>query len=377
MKIIHFCQYKVKHSNGIQVAVWELAKHQAKLGHEVEIVSLGRAPSPEEVEVVAEHGIVLSGCAGGRPRLDVIASLRGKFAAEGVCVAHVHSVFIPWHSLLCKSLAKWGVTYFISPHGNLGPKELARKRLKKWLYLRAVEMGVLKRAAGVLCVSEPEVGIVNALVGRDTGKNLGNGVDPEQLPELERDWASGTKARGIFLGKSDILHKGFDRMFSVAKHIPGGVDFYVISHNQAELKTEFDALVASYADDEHVRVHPPVYGEDKVDALAQAHCYLHLPRWEVFGMAIVEAAMMGLPLILSEECDLAGEAEAAGAALVISDSGDEESTRMLAQLTRDMTALQSMGEKARAWAIGTYSSGTVASRSIAHYQSGVSSREQE
>jgi len=367
MKIIHFCQYKVKHSNGVQVAVWELAKHQARFGHQVEIISLGRKPSVDEVEIVAKEGITLSGYSGGKPSPSIISSLVACMVVHPDVVCHVHSVFIPWHSLLCRCLGKHGIRYFLSPHGNLAPMELARKHLKKWIYLLLIEKGVLRRASGILCVSDPEVATVNKLLGTETASNLGNGVDPDQLPVRAHSPRNDNKVSGMFLGKSDVVNKGFDRMFSIAKHFSGGIDFYVIDHNQADLKAGFDNLVDEYADDSHVRVHPPVYSDDKVRALANADCYVHLPRWEVFGMAIVEAAMMGLPLVLSAECDLASEAEAAGAALVLN-STEGKDLKKLQCLVADMHKLQSMGEKAKNWALSTYSSEVVATRSIELYR---------
>ena len=372
MKIIHFCQYKVRHSNGIQAAVWELAKHQARLGHDVEIISLGRMPHADEVEIVSKEGIKLTGYAGGFPKPAVIARIVERLSGDGDCVCHVHSVFIPWHSLLCRSLYRSGVRYFVSPHGNLLGREMARKRLKKEIYFRCIEAPVLKRAAGILCVSEPEVERVNSLLGRGLGMNLGNGVDSGMFNDLpEKRQVPEGKVSGVFLGKSDVLHKGFDRMFHVAKRIPGGVDFFVIRHNQAGMTSEFDNLLDAYAGDDHVRVKPPVYTEEKVSVLGDADLYLHLPRWEVFGMAIIEAAMAGLPLVLSSDCDLADEAESAGAALILSPD-NEGGFDKLDELIADKDALREMGEKARRWAMETYSSEVVASRSISFYQRGAS-----
>ena len=87
-------------------------------------------------------------------------------------------------------------------------------------------------------------------------------------------------------------------------------------------------------------------------------------------MAIIEAAMAGLPLVLSSDCDLADEARSAGAALILS-SDDEDGVGELNELVADHDALQVMGEKARCWAMETYSSEVVAARSISFYQTGV------
>ena len=116
-----------------------------------------------------------------------------------------------------------------------------------------------------------------------------------------------------------------------------------------------------------MRVRKPAYGDKKLDALYKADLYLHLPRWEVFGMAIIEAAMTGLPLVLSEECDLAADAEAAGAALIVS-HGNKGDVSKLAELVKNRVAMREMGDNARKWAMGSFSSEVVAAKSVSYYK---------
>ena len=39
MKIVHICQFKLDHSNGVQAAAWILACEQAKAGEEVAVLT--------------------------------------------------------------------------------------------------------------------------------------------------------------------------------------------------------------------------------------------------------------------------------------------------------------------------------------------------
>jgi glycosyltransferase involved in cell wall biosynthesis len=173
--------------------------------------------------------------------------------------------------------------------------------------------------------------------------------------------------RGISLGKSDVRNKAYDRMFEVARAFPGGVDFYVIPHNQRAWKEEFEALVAAQTRDDKIRIHGGVHGAEKAAAFARASVCLHLARWEVFGMAIVEAAMHGLALVLSSECDIAPEAESAGAAYVMY-SYDAAAIDQLEKWLRDGPELQLTAERARHWANSQYSAPAVAAKVLQFYQ---------
>jgi glycosyltransferase involved in cell wall biosynthesis len=113
-------------------------------------------------------------------------------------------------------------------------------------------------------------------------------------------------------------------------------------------------------------VKPPVHGPAKIRAYREADVFFHLPRWEVFGMVLVEAALAGLPLVVSSECDLADEIEAAGAGLVLDAESATASSTLKSWLAA--TALEAVGARAREWAMERYSSGRVAERSIELYR---------
>ena len=369
MVIFHVCQYKSRHSNGVQSAVWELAKAHSKLGHDVYILSLGRVPTPGEIDYCCQHGVRLMGVAGRIPRFGALLSIISDAKNYPQVIFHLHSVFIFWHSLLAILLKMTGVCYFISSHGNLAARELRRKHLRKWIYLHILEKRCLSLATGCICASENEFKRVNCLLKQpDHLVVVGNGLDDSQNSTQQRPKASynSKSGKGLFLGKSDVINKGIDRMFQFAAAFPGGVDFRVVNHNQLELLEEFEALVTQYESNPKVRVLDPVYGMAKFAAFEEASFYLHLARWEVFGMGILEAAMHSLPLIISSDCDIANEAKNAGAAYVV-ERYDDEGLQELTRWVKNDEAVNLMGLRAREWAVSRYGSATIAEQTLRFY----------
>ena len=368
MTIIHVCQFSLLPKNGVQAAVWVLAESQARQGNEVEILSLGRKPTDDEITTCSMLGVSLCGESKKSGILQLILKASKR---TDVSLFHIHSVFIPWQTLLMTLLSLRKMIYVISPHGNLGPLELKRKHFRKAIYLWIILKRNLMKAGAVACVSKRECEHIQHLIPDVTAFNLGNGVI--QAPYISRmenneDYRADSHAlRAVFMGKSDVLHKGFDRMFASAYCFPGGVDFYVIPYNQRELLVEYEDLVRRYKRVPSIRIHPAVYGDDKLQAYFNADCYFHLARWEVFGMVFVEAALAGLPLIISKECDMAEELSATGAALVVDCSRPDFEDSIAAWITS--TSFREAGSKARDWASRFYSSEAVARRSIEYYES--------
>lgn len=365
MRIFHICQFKINYSNGIQATVWELSKAQAELGNSVFIFSLGRKPKKNEVEEAKTHGIILLGSRENFLRGESLSNMVLLLSEEDETITHFHSAFIPGHDHLAYVLFKKKIPYVITSHGNLGPLELKRKKLKKFLYMKFVFKKTMARASLLIGVSQTEVEVIRGHVNHPNIQFLGNSVDPTGLIELPlRNENGGDK--GISLGKSDITHKGYDLMFSVSKEFSDGVDYYVVPYRHMGRYDEFLELLNLHQNDHSVRVHDPIYGDDKIKALALANCFLHLARWEVFGMVLIEAALAGLPIILSRSCDLAPEIESAAAGLVVDLNDNDMAGKIRSYL--NSLAFREAGKKAREWARKHYTSEPVAKRSIELYQ---------
>ena len=370
MNIVHFCQFKLDHSNGVQAAVWTLACEQAKAGEQVEIFSLGRIPKPNEVTAAEKNGILLRGGAGGWKSGRELEKIIRGFNLDRDAVIHFHSIFIVNHARLASLFRKHGYRYVISPHGNLAPRELKRKKLKKKLYFWLFLRKKLREAAMVICVSKEEVRVVNDLVPEVNARNLGNGVDPGELMDIERGRSDG-KVKALSLAKSDVENKGYDRMFALSQVFEGGVDYYVIRYDQGNHLEIFDSLVIEYTGDSSIRIHEPVYGRDKNGALEEADVFFHLARWEVFGIVLIEAAFAGLPIVISKECDLAKEIEEAKAGLVVDAEAIDARELIGAYLSSQDFA--EAGKRARDWAISRYSGEAIARMSLEFYRDVISS----
>ncbi len=92
--------------NGVNATIWLLARHQARLGHQVTLL-LRVVPSAAALSAAKAAGIRLLFLGGG------LWSVNHRKLAEAVDerrpdLVHMHSVFIPRQASLARQLARWG-----------------------------------------------------------------------------------------------------------------------------------------------------------------------------------------------------------------------------------------------------------------------------
>ncbi len=355
MKIVHAGWFQMGSVHGTHQALWQLARAQADAGHEVTILNLGWDLPQEQVDAAAAVGVRLVGFAcptwnrfwadpGGR-----LGALMDALAPD---LVHLQYVRIPKFAALSRLLVGRRVPYVISLHGGLKTAEMRRHYWQKQAYWHLVERHVHARAAAIHFVTRREQEEYYAALGRPKPADavIANIVEP---PPGVPQWKGAIDARAptlVSLGRYDIWHKGLDLAAAMVRALRRrGVhaQLHLYGAPVGRYDQAMEKLKAEYADLPLVD-NGVVSGEDKYARLAAADCYLQYSRFELFGMSIVEAAAIGVPLIVSENCDLAPELAAAGAALQIGmDPGQaaDAVAGWLAQPDRVTAA----GARARAW----------------------------
>jgi hypothetical protein len=120
--------------SGVNAVVWTVAGEQARSGLSVGILLLSQ-PTEAAQTFAVETGIVLYRATAPWWRWDQ-KLLPANCAPRAI---HFHSVFIPAHARLARQASRGDIPYVITPHGGLGPNDLARGRIKKAIYSALLE----------------------------------------------------------------------------------------------------------------------------------------------------------------------------------------------------------------------------------------------
>jgi glycosyltransferase involved in cell wall biosynthesis len=353
LTVFHVLPFKLAFSNGVQSAAWNLAVAQAKLGLDVVILSLGRKPSNIEVEALADTNVHLDGLAKSELlSYSITRRFLDKWLSFGSSrIVHFHSVFIPQQTLLACCLRRRKIPYCVTFAGNFLAMELRRKSVKKALYRFLLEDSFARHASLLIAVSVQETTVIKGLFPTSRVEYLPNALlpppaAPKSLNRINIRHAS--PPSGCFLGKKDLYHKGLDRLISTSSSIESSIDAYLIESNQAANNKEFENYLSRH-NSPYFSVLGAVYGEQKFQVLSCYDYYIHLARWEVFGVAILEAMSVGLPVILSRECDLSHFVEEEHLGLVVDYNKADAMTQIRAYLG-DRGRMRGDGSRAASWA---------------------------
>jgi len=252
------------------------------------------------------------------------------------------------------------VPYIIAPHGHFSPWVIGQKRLKKQVYAFLLERKNLHRAAAIHCLTDREAKYVRDYGVETPTFSLPLGIDPpDEIPQARkelRDRYSLPESTPIILFLSR-LHpkKRLDFLLQVLSEMKDSSPFHFLLAGSGD--PDYVSYLSQRIDALNLRSRVTevgfVRGRDK-DLLLQGSDLFLLPSFgENFGIAVVEAAVSGLPMIITPEVEIASEIADANAGLIVPGQA-EKWRRAIAQLLASVSQRQELGNNGRQLALKQY-----------------------
>jgi glycosyltransferase involved in cell wall biosynthesis len=342
LKILQMVQTLDPSVGGVAPAVLALSRALARRGHKIDIVTL------DEPDAVA--------C--GRD-----AELRSATAATGDIDLTVHALgtgltsyrysnrLMPWLRKRGEnydrvivnglwqylSFAAWrryagtSTPYYVFPHGMLDPwfkRTYPLKHLKKWFYWPWADYRALRDAAAVIFTSEEErlQARKSFWLYRCREKVSPLGVEPPSpvSPETKETFLAcyPSLRNGLMLLYLGRLHpkKGCDLLIEAFRRLkPSGVTLVLAGPDPIGWETELRVRIADADLAAHIVLTGILRGETKQAALGCADAFILPSHQENFGMSVVEALAVGLPVLVSNHVNIWREIEADRAGYIESD----------------------------------------------------------
>ena len=325
MKILQLVPTLDPSTGGVATAVMSLSRGMSGRGHEVEIVSLDEPREPW----VSEAGLPVHALGHGSTSYRYAPALLPWLRAHGREYDRIIVNGLWQYPGFAAWLAFRGgdVPYFVFPHGMLDPwfkRTFPLKHAKKWLYWPWAEYRVLRDAAAVIFTSEEErvqartsfwlyrcTERVSPL-GVDEPEANGSAAGNEFLaayPELR-----GTRIL-LFLGR---LHpkKGCDLLVEALAQLAGRfptVSLVFAGPDQVGWKAQLRAQAEQLRISRSVVFPGMLEGRIKQGAFAAADAFVLPSHQENFGLSVVEALAVGLPVLISKCVNIWREIEQDGA----------------------------------------------------------------
>ena len=279
-------------------------------------------------------------------------------------VVHVHTLWTHATAAACRAARRYDVPLVVMPQGMLDPHSLARKALRKKVYGSLCEFPRIRSAAAMAYTTAEERRLAESAVSAlPPGHLVPLGTD--EPPAVERDEAARAflAAHPELADRQLVIHlgrihpkKGLDLLIPafarVSERVPDAHLLLVGPDEGGYLKV-VKRFVHALGIGPKVTHIPMLHGVAKWQALAAASVFALPSYQENFGIAVAEAARMGLPLVISNRVNLWPDVRATGAGIVV-DCRVDPVADALTTLLLDEDRRRRTGQAAQALARSRY-----------------------
>jgi len=291
-------------------------------------------------------------------------------------IAHVHALFSPVSSLAATVLRQRGVPYLMRPLGTLDPADLRKKKQFKKLYAAMLERPNLAGAAAIHFTSEQEERISERFGTQTPGVVLPLGVVP--LPAVdtaidvyEQFQIPRDRPLLLFMSRLDPK-KGIDLLLPALETLQqAGLNFHLIMCGANPQDREYEQSVHQRVAQSALRSHATltgfVSGDLKAALLQTADLFVLPSYYENFGIAVAEAMLAGLPVLISDQVHIWDTIQQSESGWIC-ECSVESLTQQLRAALQSPAARTQRGLNAQHCAKENYSWEAIAERAIAIYK---------
>lgn len=234
-------------------------------------------------------------------------------------VVHIHAIFSHSSVAAARSCLKNNIPYVLRPLGNLAPWSLSQKPVRKRIFLNLVGLNLLKKASAIHYTSETERKQAESRFGFKNGAVIPIGIDetlfkdsfPTESEPPEK--SSNDFSYIIFLSR---VHpqKGIEFLLKAFHKISNEKKFenwrlIIAGNGERTYFSQVQETVHKYQLSHRVIFTGWLEGKKKIECLRKASLMVLPSHQENFGIAVIEAMALGVPVLISRNVDLAHEIE--------------------------------------------------------------------
>lgn len=356
LKIIHILKGKANPDtmNGVNKVVHWLATTQQQQGMDVQVWGITDTPD----KISHTHNYPLRLFKARAWRFGICAGLKAAIAsAPKDTIFHLHSVFLPELYAVSRALKKYGLCWVISPHGGYAPASMKKNHLAKSIYSILFEDRIIRDSKAIHALGK------HGEADQFTSPHLKRKVfivPNGHIPSDEKRLATSDKdpLALCFCGRLAVRQKGLDLLLEAIKlTLNNGIDTHLDligdGSERAELESQARALEITHA----VTFHGMKVGHEKDQLLKSADVFVHTSRWDGIPMAALEAAGIGLPLLVTPQTNMADYVLENHAGYIIANPSPNDIASGIAIAAQDKKngRLASKGEAARSMIFSKFS----------------------
>lgn len=294
-----------------------------------------------------------------------VVSLNPPFNKPDIVV--FHECYRIQYIKIAKELKEIGVPYVIIPHGELSNNAQKKKWLKKKVANLLIFNWFINGACGIQLLSETE------LKNTKFGRNKFIGTNGITIPKRKKEKFSQGGLKFIYIGRLDVYHKGLDLMIQgiarCAEYLRNNrCTFDIYGPDILGRLEQVKKIVKDNQVEDIIKLHNPVFGEEKERLLLEADIFIQTSRFEGMPMGILEALSYGIPCFITEGTTVRSLIEENGAGWGAMTSVESISDTLY-NLQATNEGLEIMSRNARHIAEQYFDWSSVANTTIERYES--------
>ncbi|WP_052201093.1 glycosyltransferase [Terriglobus sp. TAA 43] len=344
---------------GMSAAVPKLAEElRRREGYDARIASFS---SPEEIREL-HSDVPFTLWPPNRSKWLTDSDLRSRFqtTVKGSIGVHIHGLWEASTLAACLVARRTRTPYVISPHGMLEPWALANKRRKKLVYTALFERRNLDGAACVHALTRAEALDCRRFGFKGSIAIIPNGIDIPASCDASLFRARFPRIKGkrvlLFLGRVHYK-KGVDLLLHAWAKISDqhpDVVLVIAGPDSEGTVAKVARLSVELKISSRVLFTDMLKGSAKWSALAASDYFVLPSHSEGLSVATLEALGCGLPVIISEQCNLPQVTEA-GAGWQVKTDVDDIARTLTAALNISHETYAVMSARAEALAQQNFS----------------------
>jgi glycosyltransferase involved in cell wall biosynthesis len=300
MEIIHIVLGKANPDrlNGVNKVVYHLATEQSKAGKKVQV--WGVTPNPVHDYPQRNFQTILFQAE--KFPFAVNQELKRSILNNKTAIYHLHGGWVPVFASLARLFAKNHIKYVLTPHGAYNEVAMKRSSFRKKIYFHLFEKPLLRSVHRVHAIGKSEVEGLNRIFPKADSFLLPYGFDfnNEMVKPLKnKDFTIG------FVGRLDTHTKGLDLLVEA---------FYLFQKKYPDSKLwiigegEGQAYLENFIAEnqlQNIVLWGKKFGAEKDTLIGKMHVFAHPSRNEGLPTAVLEAAALGTPTIVTQATNVA------------------------------------------------------------------------
>ncbi|MCI5055473.1 MAG: glycosyltransferase family 4 protein [Flavobacteriales bacterium] len=300
MKIIHIVLGKANPNrmNGVNKVVNSLISNQKTLGYDAELWGI-----THNLEMnFPKRNYTTRLFPATRNKFRISKELKSALLdLKSEVSVHLHGGFIIENYHIAKILNRLGIHYIYTPHGAYNKVALQKSKWLKKVYFKFIESFVAEKAGKIHFIGESEKLHAQNLLKNDKLSLIPNG---QALSNVFRIKNKEEKTTFGFCGRIDIHTKGLDKVLTALQELKSKEKFQFWIIGDGGEMDKLKQLVVEMALEDIVVFKGALFGEDKMKVLGLLDAFVLASRNEGLPGAVLEAASLGVPAIVSQETNM-------------------------------------------------------------------------